>query len=277
MEYQHIVYTPGRVARIVLNRPKYYNAQSWLMREEMDDAFNKAVEDEQVGAIVLSGNGEHFSVGHDIGTKEDKEYQEKHGYQATDRFSRFKKNREICMENSMRWRNLPKPTIAMVHGYCIFGGWIFAAAMDILFASEDALFLPSLLQYFSVPWDIGPKKAKELMFEHRFMSAWEGYDSGFVNRVFTREKLEAETLAYAERVAENYLSSPLRTELIKFSINHMMDSMGYTAEVETAYNNHVVYMTPTEDIPHPKSGGLARVSDAKENYEKTKPWLDSLR
>ena len=277
MEYQHIIYEPGKVARIILNRPKYYNAQSWLMREEMDDAFHKAAEDEEIGAIILSGNGDHFSVGHDIGTEEDKEYQIKHGHLRTDEYSRYKKTHEICVANTMRWRNIPKPTIAMVHGYCIYGGWMFAAAMDILFASEDALFLPSLLQYFSVPWDVSPKKTKELMFEHRFMSAREGLDNGFVNRIYTQEELEAETLAFAERVADNYLLSPLRIELVKSSVNHMMDTMGFTAEVETMYNNHVLALGPVDNIPHPRSGGLARVSDAKENFEKTKPWLDSLR
>jgi enoyl-CoA hydratase len=277
MDYQHIIYEPGKVARIILNRPQYYNAQSWLMREEMDDAFHRAADDKDVGAIVLSGTGDHFSVGHDIGTEEDREYQLEHDHLRTDEYSRYKKTHEICVANTLRWRNIAKPTIAMVHGYCIYGGWMFAAAMDILFAAEDALFLPSLLQYFSVPWDVSPKKTKELMFEHRFMSAREGLDTGFVNRVYSRETLEAETLAFADRVAENYLLSPLRIELVKTSVNHMMDTQGFTAEVETMYNSHVLALGPVDNIPHPKAGGLARVSDALENFELTRPWLDSLR
>ena len=277
MDYQHIIYEPGKVARIILNRPQYYNAQSWLMREEMDDAFHRAADDKDVGVIVLSGTGDHFSVGHDIGTEEDREYQLEHDHLRTDEYSRYKKTHEICVANTLRWRNISKPTIAMVHGYCIYGGWMFASAMDILFAAEDALFLPSLLQYFSVPWDVSPKKTKELMFEHRFMSAREGLDTGFVNRVYSRETLEAETLAFADRVAENYLLSPLRIELVKTSVNHMMDTQGFTAEVETMYNSHVLALGPVDNIPHPKVGGLARVSDALENFELTKPWLDSLR
>ena len=269
MDYQHIIYEPGKVARIILNRPKYFNAQSWLMREEMDDAFHKAAADKEIGAIVLSGNGDHFSVGHDIGTEEDKEYQLEHGHLRTDEYSRYKKTHEICVANTMRWRNLTKPTIAMVHGYCIYGGWMFAA--------EDALFLPSLLQYFSIPWDVSAKKTKELMFEHRFMSAWEGLDTGFVNRVISKDNLETETLAFAERVAENYLLSPLRIELVKSSVNHMMDTMGFSAEIDTMYNNHVLALGPVDNIPHPRAGGLARVSDAKENYEKTTDWLDTFK
>ena len=277
MDYQHIIYEPGKVARIILNRPKYFNAQSWLMREEMDDAFHKAAADKEIGAIILSGNGDHFSVGHDIGTEEDKEYQLEHGHLRSDEYSRYKKTHEICVANTMRWRNLTKPTIAMVHGYCIYGGWMFASAMDILFAAEDALFLASLLQYFSIPWDVSAKKTKELMFEHRFMSAWEGLDTGFINRVFSKENLEAETLAFAERVAENYLLNPLRIELVKSSVNHMMDTMGFSAEIDTMYNNHVLALGPVDNIPHPRAGGLARVSDAKENYEKTTDWLDTFK
>src|SRR3712207_9272302 len=55
---------------------------------------------------------------------------------------------------------LPISTIAMVHGYCIYGGWIFAAAMDLVFAAGDALFLPSNLQYFTAPWDIDRKSTR---------------------------------------------------------------------------------------------------------------------
>ena len=277
MEYQHIIYQPGRVARVILNRPRYLNAQSRLMREEMDDAFTRAAEDDEVGAIVLSGAGEHFSSGHDLGTPEEMADRQERGYPA-DRFGRYRRVRATTLENSLRWHNLPKPTIAMVHGYCIFGGWIFAAAMDIIFASEDALFLPSHVQYFSIPWDIGPRKAKEVLFEHRFMTAWEAYQHGLVNRVFPREKLEEETLAYAQRVADNWVGDPIRLRTIKFSINHMMDAMGFTAELEAAYQSYFI-VTEMRDSSRPRDdkGGIAQTRTALQNLELTKPWLESTR
>jgi len=277
MEYQHIIYQPGRVARVILNRPRYLNAQSRLMREEMDDAFTRAAEDDEVGAIVLSGAGEHFSSGHDLGTPEEMADRQERGY-PTDRFGRYRRVRATTLENSLRWHNLPKPTIAMVHGYCIFGGWIFAAAMDIIFASEDALFLPSHVQYFSIPWDIGPRKAKEVLFEHRFMTAWEAYQHGLVNRVFPREKLEEETLAYAQRVADNWVRDPIRLRTIKFSINHMMDAMGFTAELEAAYQSYFI-VTEMRDSSRPRDdkGGIAQTRTALQNLELTKPWLESTR
>ena len=277
MEYQHIIYHPGKVARVILNRPQYLNAQSWQMREEMDDAFKRAVADDETGAIVLSGAGEHFSSGHDISTPEDRAYREAHGHARTDRMGRYADMRQITLENTLRWRNLPKPTIAMVRGYCIFGAWMIASSMDIIFAAESALFLPSHFQYFSVPWEIGPRKAKEVLFEHRYMTAWEAYDHGFLNRVYPDEKLEEETLAYADRVAENYLSQSFRLRMIKFSINHMMDTMGYTAELEVSYNSYCTMMgLQPQDLPHHQQGGLAQTNTAKKNLELTRPWLESV-
>jgi enoyl-CoA hydratase len=277
MEYKQIIYQPGKVARLILNRPRYLNAQSRQMLEEMDDALTLAVQDDKVGVIILSGTGEHFSSGHDLGTPEEMADRKERGY-PTDNFGRYKRMRATMFENSLRWHNLPKPTIAMVHGYCIFGGWILAAAMDIIFASEDALFLPSHLQYFSIPWDIGPRKAKEVLFEHRFMTAWEAYQHGLVNRVFTREKFEEETLGYAERVADNWMRNPISVRTAKFSINHMMDTMGFTAELEAAYQSFFLAMGLTDsDIGRDDKGGIAQTHIAMRNLELTKPWLESTR
>ena len=277
MEYQQIIYQPGKVARLILNRPRYLNAQSRLLREEMDDAVARAMEDDEVGAVILSGMGEHFSAGHDIGTPDERADQKERGY-PVDRYGRYKRMRGLTVENTLRWRSLPKPTIAMVQGYCIFGGWIIVAGMDIIFASDDALFLPSHVQYFSAPWDIGPKKAKEILFEHRFMTAWEACEYGFVNRVFPRDRLEEETLTYAERVAENWLGDPFRMRTTKFSINHMMDTMGYTAALEAAYQSYCTMMgLQDRELPLVKDGGVSRTPLALRNLELTKPWLESKR
>lgn len=236
MGYEHIRYEPGTVARVILNRPRYRNAQSKLMLREMDDAFTRSATDDGVRVIVLSGEGDHFSAGHDLGTPEERAEQEARGI-ITDGHLRFKELREYYLEMTMRWRNLQKPTIAMVQGYCIYGGWMIAAAMDVIFASEDALFLPSQFQYFSPPWDIGPRKAKEIIFEHRFVPASEACSLNFVNRVFPRDRLEEETLAYANHVAEN---DAFVVRSAKFSINHMMDTMGFTAEIESAFQTYFI-------------------------------------
>ncbi len=237
MTYDHIIYEPGPVARIILNRPEYRNAQSRVMIEEMDDAFRKAEQDLEVQVIVLSGNGSCFSAGHDLGSPPEIADRQRRAARS-DRAARYARSEELFLNATLRWRNIRTPTIAMVHGYCIYGGYMFAAAMDLVFASDDALFLPSQLQYFSAPWDIGAKKAKEILFENRFVPAAEMKELGFVNRVFqTREELERETLAYAGRVAEN---SPFSTRMYKFSINQMLDGQGYSTSVASAYHTYVV-------------------------------------
>jgi len=268
MNYTQIIYEPGEVARIKLNRPRYYNALSRILLDEMDVAFKQAAASDQVKVIVVSGEGKHFSAGHDLGTPE--ELADRITYPRADGTSQYIESRRRFVEMGLRWRNLNKPTIAMVQGYCIFGGWMVATAMDILFAADTALFLPSHFQYFSVPWDINPKKTKEVLFEHRFMTSTEARDQGFVNRIFAENKLEEETLAYARRVAEN---DPLRLRFIKQSVNHMMDTMGFSQEIEADFqtyfireNINLIKRGPEDTTPTPSSN-YARVDRALRNLE----------
>ncbi len=268
MNYTQIIYEPGEVARIKLNRPRCYNALSRILLDEMDVAFKQAAASELVKVIVVSGEGKHFSAGHDLGTPE--ELADRITYPRADGISQYIESRRRFVEMGLRWRNLNKPTIAMVQGYCIFGGWMVATAMDILFAADTALFLPSHFQYFSVPWDINPKKTKEVLFEHRFMTSTEARDQGFVNRIFAENKLEEETLAYARRVAEN---DPLRLRFIKQSVNHMMDTMGFSQEIEADFqtyfireNINLIKRGPEDNSPAPSSN-YARVDRALRNLE----------
>jgi enoyl-CoA hydratase len=277
MEYRHIIYRPGKVARVIFNRPQYLNAQSYLMLEELDSAFSAAAKDPQCGCVVLSGAGRAFSVGHDIGTGEDEDYKKQQGYSARADLNLprwFEDMRKLYVDLTLAWRNLEKPTIAMVHGYCIFGGWMLASAMDVIFAADDAQFLPGFVEYFSTPWDIGPRRAKEIIFEHRFVTAQEARNYGFVNRVFPMDTLEQETLSYAERVAENYLNNTSWVRFCKFSINHVEETMGLNAEIEASFNNFcLMSMTFAGALSAPEEGGFARTKVAKGNFEATLPWL----
>jgi enoyl-CoA hydratase len=267
MDYREIqVENVGRVARVTLARPDYRNPIGRITIEELDHAFGTACEDDDIGVIVLRAEGPHFSGGHDLGTPAKLEDDAKRPFPSGTR-GVFERSWYLYMEHGLRWRNLPKPTIAEVHGKCIWGGWMLAATMDMIFASEDAEFLGSNLQYFSMPWDVGIRKAKEILFEPRFISANEARDLGFVNRVFaTREELDRETMAYAARVAENSL---FQLRMTKHYINQAQDLQGYT--------NHVVAV-------HTKPGGgsssgaqlksgerqIAPIDRAKRNQELTK-------
>lgn len=237
MAYRTLIYeTDDRIAKITLNRPKYRNAQSRLLLEELDHAFAVAETDDDVRVVVLAGAGDHFSSGHDLGTPDEKQDAQRRPYPRGVR-GLYQRSRDQFLDNTLRWRDLSKPTIAQVHGYCIFGGWMIASSMDLIVASEDALFLPSLLQYFSIPWDIGVRKAKEVLFQSRFMTAEEACRAGFVNIVVPREKLADETMSLARKIAE---TERLTLRMLKYAVNRAQDAMGFRNSVQNAHSHHML-------------------------------------
>jgi len=269
--YTQIRYeTEGRVARLVLNRPQYRNAQSRVLVEELDDAYQRAAVDDGIGVIVLMGDGEHFSAGHDLGTPEELADREARPY-AEGLRGRYRRSWDLNIDTTLRWRNIPKPTIAAVQGYCIFAGWIIASASDVIFAADDALFLPTNFQYFSVPWDIGAREAKAILFEGRFIGAREAAEMGFVWRVTPRDRLYEETMAYAARVAEN---DPFQLRMIKLAINQAQDAQGFTQHIAGAHALHMLSQTAESDANYAlaKPDGRRRpmVQRALDNYERNR-------
>jgi enoyl-CoA hydratase len=236
-KYKQIIYEKqDKIARVRLNRPKYLNAQSHVMLDEMDMAFQEAVDDDDVRVIILSGEGDHFSSGHDLGTPEEKDDAAQRGYPegVPGVFLRMEKT---YVEYGLRWRDLPKATIAMIHGYCIYGGWQIASSMDMIIAAEDTKFLPGFVEYFAVPWDIGVRKTKELVFQNKFITAERALELGFVNKVVPLERLEEETMALAESIADN---DPFIVRMAKLSINQAQDAQGYRVAVQTALPNFII-------------------------------------
>ena len=258
----------GHVARLTLDRPGYRNAQSRRLLEQLDDCFDRAVEDAEVRVIVLRGEGDHFSAGHDLGTPEELADREQRPIQEGLR-GRYKRSWDNNVDKTMRWRNLPKPTIAAVQGYCIFGGWIIASGMDVVIAADDAMFLPTNFQYFSVPWDIHPRKAKEILFESRFIGAEEAEQLGFVNRVVPRDRLDEEVMAYARRVAEN---DPFQLRMIKLAINQAQEAQGFASHIYGAHALHMLSSAGEGDpdfaLSRPEGRRRPMVQRALENYER---------
>jgi enoyl-CoA hydratase len=226
----------GRVATVVLDRPRYRNAQSWQLLDELDAALDRAQADRDVRVVIVRGAGDHFSAGHDLGTPEQQADHRERGIPPVgiDEYETFRK---YNLDLTLKWRNLPKPTIAMVRGYCIYGGWMIAAAMDVVFAAPDARFLAGQVEYFSIPFDVGFRKAKELLFESRFIEAEEARALGFVNRVYPAEQLESETLAFANRVAENGYGT---LRMAKLAVNKMQDAVGFSSAMEAAFADFLV-------------------------------------
>ncbi len=260
MDYEAIIYQPGEIARVILNRPEKLNAQSWTMLEEMEDAFNEAVKDQDTRVIILSSEGRAFSAGHDLDSAEAMAVRGKIN-EELDAYSQSAKLMDIYTHSHLRWRDLSKPTIAMVHGYCIYGGWMIAAAMDVIFASEDALFIPTFGDYFTTSWDVGARKAKEILFENTFMTAQEAMTWGFVNRVYPAGELEEKTLKYAARVARQ---DPYYTRTVKFKINQTLDNMGFTTSVRTG-GEYFLQRRPSSPARLPK-GTPAPVNERFRNH-----------
>lgn len=263
MEYQQIIYEKrDRIGIIRADRPRYRNAQSRLMLEEMDHAFMAAERDADIRVVILQGEGEHFSAGHDLGTPEQQEDLKRRPYPEGTR-GHLQMTWDLFVDCSLRWRDLKKPTIAEVQGYCIFGGYLIASVMDLIVASEDALFLPSHLQLFTAPWDLGIRKAKAILFENRFIPAAEALQLGLVHKVVPRADLAAETLAQAERIAVN---DPLSLRMLKASINGAQDAMGYRTSVHTAHSNYMI-LTQGGAV---RRGGERRLGGVASALEKLK-------
>jgi enoyl-CoA hydratase len=233
----------------------------------LDHAFSYAGEDDGIGAIVLAGAGDHFSAGHDLGTPEEMADRVERPIEEGLR-GKYRRGFDQNIDKSLRWRNLPKPTIAAVQGYCIFAGWIISSAMDVVFAAEDAMFLPANFQYFSVPWEMHHRKAREILFESRFVDAHEALELGYVNRVFPKERLEEGSMAYAARVAAN---DPFQLRMIKLAINQMQDAQGFTQHIQGAfplYNlSSIGESDPGYALQKPDGRRRPMVQRAFDNYE----------
>jgi enoyl-CoA hydratase len=238
MEFKDILYAvDGPLAVITLNRPAYRNAQGYRMLDEIDQAFALAKADDAVRVVIVRGAGGVFSTGHDLGTPDGVEYRRalgaQPGIETYDQFKRYN------LDLLVGWRNFPKPTVAMVEGYCIYAGWMLAAAMDVVFAAETAEFLAGFVEYMSIPWDIGIRRAKELCFESRFIPAAEAREYGLVNRVLAQSDLERETYAWARRVAEN---SPEALRFAKIQMNKAQDAQGFSGALEDSLGDYQAMM-----------------------------------
>ena len=243
MELKEILYTvDGPLATITLNVPAYKNAQGYRMLDEIDVAFDAARADKSVRVLMIRGSGGNFSAGHDLGTPDAIAYREalgaKPGIETYEQFRRYN------LDLLVKWRNFEKPTVAMVEGYCIYAGWMLAACCDVVFAADDAQFLAGFVEYMSIPWDIGIRRAKELCFESRFITAAEAAQYGFVNRVLAPVDLERQTIAYARRVAEN---EPGILRYAKLQMNKAQDAQGFSRAVEDSFGDYFAMMNLLKD------------------------------
>ena len=238
------------VATITVDRPGVMNAISRRTYAELDDAFTTAEEDTDVRVIVVAGVGDNFGAGHDIGSDEMRAELDEYprDFSALGRVRDM--DRGVYFRLHDRWRNLGKPTIAMVRGYCIMGSWMLASVCDLIMVSDTARFADRSVRWGSAHheyatqfWEMGIRKAKEHLWTGDFLTAEEAHRLGMVNHVVPDDKLEAGTRWMARRIARN---SEYALRVSKMSINQAADIMGQTAAVRASGNFWVMSIGETE-------------------------------
>jgi enoyl-CoA hydratase len=225
------------IATITLNRPEAANAQTLELLDDLDEAWRRAADDDDVRVIILQANGKHFSAGHDIRAVGDGDTPPTWTLAGI-----YQTEARRFLEYSLRWRNVPKPSIAAVQGVCIAGGLLLAWPCDLILAADNATFSDPVVnmgiggvEYHGHTWEFGARKAKELLFTGASITAEEGRDIGMVNHVVPRDDLESFTLALAERIASR---PSMGLKLAKVSVNQSLDLQGQRAAVEAAFSIH---------------------------------------
>jgi naphthoate synthase len=228
------------IARITINRPRYYNAFTPTTTSEMSDALRICREDQSIGVVVLTGAGEKaFCSGGDQNVKG------KGGYIGKDGVPRLN-----VLDVQKQIRSLPKPVVAMVNGYAIGGGHVLHVVCDLTIASENAVFgqtgpkVGSFDAGFGSSYladIVGQKKAREIWFLCRQYSAKEAEDMGLVNKVVPLNKLEDEVVDWCKTMMQR---SPMALRMIKLGLNADLD--GQAGLQEFAGNATLLYYLTDE-------------------------------
>ena len=243
----------GVIVRIMLNRPKVRNAQHRGLLVELNDAFMAAEADDRVRVVILGGLGPVFSAGHDIGSAESRaEAMPGPGQHPTRKINGGTRGgAEALMlqewhyffQNTKRWRDLRKITIAQVHGKVISAGLMLMWACDLIVAAEGTLFSDVVgsrlgmcgVEYFAHPWEFGPRKTKELLLTGDSIDADEAHRMGMVSRVVPEAELADRTVELARRVASLPTMASL---LVKESVNQTVDNMGFHNALNACFTMH---------------------------------------
>ena len=219
-DYTDIRYERGQgdaahIAKITINRPEVRNSFRPQTVFELREVFELAREDQNVGVIILTGEGrDAFCAGGDQKTRGDQ------GYVGDDGVPRLN-----ILDVQKQIRYMPKPVVAMVAGYAVGGGHVLHMLCDLTIAADNAQFGQTgpRVGSFDGGWGasymariIGQKRAREIWFLCRFYDAEKALDWGLVNQVVPYEKLEEETVQWCN---EMLTKSPLSLRLLKASLN----------------------------------------------------------
>ena len=234
--------TEGAVAVISLNRPGKRNAQNLQLLYEVNDAFDRAAADDDVTVVVLRAEGPDFSSGHDLLDDADiaafPHVTPWAGFDLPGAEGWLAREHEIYLGLCMRWRNMPKPTIAVVQGRTIAAGLMLVWVCDLVICSDDAQFRdPTVamgvngVELFNHPWELGVRKAKEMLFTGDAIDAETALRLGMVNHAVPADQLDEFAMDMAQRISTR---SRFGLKLAKQAVNQMQDAQGYGTAQQAA-------------------------------------------
>ncbi len=261
-EYEEIFfdYFEG-IAKITINRPRYYNAFTPTTVSEISDALRICREDQQINVVVLTGAGDKaFCSGGDQNVKG------VGGYVGKDGVPRLN-----VLEVQRQIRSMPKPVVAMVNGYAIGGGHVLHVVCDLSIASENAIFgqtgpkvgsFDAGLGSSYLASIVGQKKAREIWLLCRQYSAQEALEMGLVNKVVPFDKLEDEVVEWCQIMMQH---SPMALRMLKLGMNADLD--GQVGLQEFAGNATLLYYL-TEEAQEGKHAFLEKRKPDFHKYPK---------
>jgi len=237
--------TDEKVGLITLDRADKLNAINAAMKEEIIAAFARADKDPAVSVIVLRAEGRSFSAGFDIGHSPDR---------GKDSGAADPNTWDPILHRSFDFGMAPwsatKPVIASVQGHVLGGGNELVLMCDLTIAADDAKFGEPEVRFshlgplMVLPWFIGLKRARELLFFGDTIDAATALSFGMVNKVVPAAELKASTLKYAKRLS---LISPEALRWGKRIINRSAEIAGFKAALEAGVDSFVsLYATQTE-------------------------------
>src|ERR1700738_5354459 len=285
------VFDEGRIVRISLNRPDQRKRQSRGVLFGLDEALLGAEADDTVRVIILAGEGPMFSSGHDIGSKQAMaEYTPGPGQHPTMKInggtregteSRMLQEWHYFFQNTLRWRNLRKTTIAQVHAPVYAAGLMLMWCCDLIVAADNATFADVVgtrlgmcgLEYFAHPWEFGPRKTKELLLTGDSLGVEEAHQLGMVSKIFPADDLAERTFEFAQRIA----ALPTMTSImIKESVNQTVDNMGFHNALQACFTLHQLNHSHWAEI-HENKRAAALPEDGIQNWKEAPPVVPAVK
>ncbi len=220
----------GAVAFITMNRPDKRNALSTPLKAALIEAFRRAEADDDVAVVVLGGKGKTFCAGADIGPDPSKEARKGDGLKT------YAHHLWTLDFHFVPW-GLTKPVIASVQGHAMGAGCELAMMCDLTIAADTAVFGEPEIRFASVgsalvmPWIIGHKRARELLYLGDTITAEKAERFGMINKVVPEAELEAETIRYARRLA---LVGREALGAVKHAVNRGIEAQGFRNALNAA-------------------------------------------